>query len=36
MEMNLIYQEWLDWNPLINGRIIVWYFDEDEVKCQVI
>jgi hypothetical protein len=26
----LIYQEWLDYTTLINGRVLVWYFDFDQ------
>jgi len=34
--MEIIYFEWLDWTILINGRVIVWYFDENCVKSHII
>lgn len=28
--------EWLDWNPLIGGGIIVWYWDDNyELKALI-
>lgn len=31
-----IFAEWLDWQPLINGKIIAWYLEDDQIKAQVI
>lgn len=28
-----VYIEWLDWQRLINGRMIVWYLEDDFIKC---
>ena len=35
MEM-IINQEWLDWAKLINGKILVWYFDFNECVIKTV
>jgi hypothetical protein len=32
----MIHTEWLDWQPLINGKIQVWYLEDDEIKSVVL
>jgi hypothetical protein len=34
--MSMIYGGWIDVQPLINGRLLVWYFEGDEIKAIVI
>lgn len=33
---NIIGSNWLDFTTLINGKTIVWYFDEDSIKTMIL
>lgn len=35
-QQSIVDAEWLDWQPLIGGNIIVWFLEDDEIKSAIL